>query len=36
MNSINHEESAHKLLSMKLNKEEWFLVADNILEICLK
>ncbi len=36
INSISHEESAHKLLSLKIDKDEKYLIADIILELCLK
>jgi hypothetical protein len=34
MNSISFEESAHKLLSLKLSKEDKTLICDVLLEAC--
>jgi hypothetical protein len=34
MNSISYEESAHKLLSLKLSKEDKPLIGDVLLEAC--
>ena len=34
MNSISFEESAHKLLSLRLSKEDKPLICDILLEAC--
>lgn len=36
MNSINFEETAHKLMLLKLNKNEQDLIADVVLETSLR
>lgn len=36
MNSINFEETAHKLLLLKLNKNEQDIIADVVLETSLR
>lgn len=36
MNSLSYEESAHKLLSLKLSKEDKPLICDVLLEACLR
>lgn len=35
MSSINYEETTHKLMQLKLNKNEQDLIADVILETSL-
>lgn len=36
MNSINFEETAHKLMLLKLNKNEQDIIADVVVETSLR